>query len=262
MCLKYGITRKIVKRNVMTYSYGSKVYGMTKQLSEDLMQPLSKEVQLGKLEEHPFADGGYWASKYLAKHIYDAIEEVIHGPAQAKAFLQKLARAVSHEDKPLQWKTPVGLPWINRYQEVDTKQVKLWLHDRGVRVRYTIKLAIGDQAEIDKNGAANGVSPNFVHALDAAHLLRTVNAAVKEGITSLATVHDSFGCLPSRAARFRRLIREEFVRMYTEHDVLAEVYEQARADLSDPDAKRMPSGPPKKGSLEIEQLLDAEFAFA
>jgi DNA-directed RNA polymerase len=246
----------------MTYSYGSKVYGMTEQLREDLMRPLLKEVQLGKLEEHPFADGGYWTSKYLARHTFRAIEEIISGPAEAKKFLQKLARALSHEGKPLQWKTPVGIPWINRYHEPDTKQVKLWLDDRGVRVRYTVKLAIGDQPEIDKTGAANGVAPNFVHALDAAHLLRTVNAALKEGITSLATVHDSFGCLPPRAARFRRLIREEFVRMYTEHDVLAEVYEQARADLSNPDAKRMPSGPPQKGSLEIGQLLDAEFAFS
>jgi hypothetical protein len=50
--------------------------------------------------------------------------------------------------------------------------------------------------------------------------------------------------------------------MYKEHDVLSEIYEQARADLSDPDAKRMPSGPPQKGSLGIERLLDAEFAFA
>jgi DNA-dependent RNA polymerase len=87
------------------------------------------------------------------------------------------------------------------------------------------------------------------NAPDAAHLLRTVNAAVNEGITSVATVHDSFGCLPSRAARFRRLIREEFVRMYTEHDVLAEVYGQTRVDLSDPDAKRMPSGPPDRLKL-------------
>jgi DNA-directed RNA polymerase len=261
MCLKHGITRKTVKRNVMTYSYGSEVYGMTEQLREDLMQPLAKEVALGKREEHPFGSG-LWASEYLARQIYGEIEEVIHGPAQAMTFLQKLARSLSHEGKPLRWKTPVGFPLINRYLKADTKQVKLWLHDRGVRVRYTVKLAIGDRPQIDKNGAANGVAPNFVHALDAAHLLRTVNAAVKEGIVSLATVHDSFGCLPSRAARFRRLIREEFVRMYNEHDVLAEVYEQTRADLSDLDAKRMPSGPPQKGSLQIEQLLDAEFAFA
>jgi hypothetical protein len=28
----------------------------------------------------------------------------------------------------------------------------------------------------------------------------TVNAAVSEGVTLIATVHDGFGCLPSRAA--------------------------------------------------------------
>ena len=38
-----------------------------------------------------------------------------------------------------------------------------------------------------------------------------VNAAVDAGITSIATVHDSFGCLPSRAERFRMIIREQFV---------------------------------------------------
>jgi hypothetical protein len=41
-----------------------------------------------------------------------------------------------------------------------------------------------------------------------------IDAAVAEGITSIATVHDSFGCLPSRAERFRQIIREQFVRMY------------------------------------------------
>jgi DNA-directed RNA polymerase len=56
-------------------------------------------------------------------------------------------------------------------------------------------------------------------------LLRTVNAAVAEGIRSIATVHDSFGCLPSRAERFRKIIREQFVKMYEEHDVLAQVLE-------------------------------------
>jgi hypothetical protein len=37
-------------------------------------------------------------------------------------------------------------------------------------------------------------------------LLLTVNAAVAEGITSIATVHDGFRCLPSRPARFFRKI--------------------------------------------------------
>jgi hypothetical protein len=94
---------------------------------------------------------------------------------------------------------------------------------------------------------------------DAAHLMLTVNAAVAEGITSIATVHDSFGCLPSRAERFRRIIREQFVKMYQEHDVLQEVFERAKEDLRN--AKVVSSGPPR-GSLDIKQVLGAEYAFS
>jgi DNA-directed RNA polymerase len=118
-----------------------------------------------------------------------------------------------------------------------------------------------EEPKIDRRKANNGVAPNFVHACDAAHLMRTVNAAVAEGITSIATVHDSFGCLASRAERFRKIIREEFVRMYEGHDVLAEVLDQARADLSG-NTKRMPTAPPEYGSLDLKKVLDAEFAFA
>ena len=103
------------------------------------------------------------------------------------------------------------------------------------------------------------MTPNFVHACDAAHLHLTVNAAVAEGITSIATVHDCFGCLPSRAERFRRIIREQFVRMYEEHDVLAKVLQEARRDIG---GEQLPDEPPERGSLDIEQVLDAEFAFA
>jgi DNA-directed RNA polymerase, mitochondrial len=88
----------------------------------------------------------------------------------------------------------------------------------------------------------------------------TVNAAVDEGITSIATIHDSFGCLPSRAARFREIIREEFVRMYQEHDVLSKVLECARRDLKDP--KGLPDKPPQQSSLDINQVKDAQYAFA
>jgi DNA-directed RNA polymerase len=77
-----------------------------------------------------------------------------------------------------------------------------------------------------------------------------IDAAVAEGITSIATVHDSFGCLPSRAERFRQIIREQFVRMYDEHGVLADVLEQARKELGE-NLKNLPATPPKGGSLDI-----------
>jgi hypothetical protein len=49
--------------------------------------------------------------------------------------------------------------------------------------------------------------------------------------------------------------------MYDEHDVLAEILNQARADLSG-NTKQMPSAPPQYGALDLKKVLDAEFAFA
>ena len=70
MWLNHGITRKVVKRSVMTYFYGSNEWGMAEQQREDLMRPFADEVKSGKLKEHPFGeDDGNAAAKYLAKHI-------------------------------------------------------------------------------------------------------------------------------------------------------------------------------------------------
>ena len=53
---------------------------------------------------HPFGDDdGYKASWCLARHNNAAIKGVISLPAQAMAFLQKLARAMAHENKPRRW---------------------------------------------------------------------------------------------------------------------------------------------------------------
>jgi DNA-directed RNA polymerase len=54
--LKHGIDRKLVKRNVMTFAYSSKKFGMGKQHMEDKMKPLRIDVLEGKHKEHPFGD--------------------------------------------------------------------------------------------------------------------------------------------------------------------------------------------------------------
>ena len=66
------------------------------------------------------------------------------------------------------------------------------------------------------------------------------NAAVAEGIRSIATVHDIFAA--RSAERFRRIIREQFAQMYAKNDALAQVLEYARNDLKDP--KGLAAEPP------------------
>ena len=261
MWLKHGIDRKTVKRNVMTYFFGSNERGMAGQQREDLMRPLADEVKSGKRDVHPFGEDGNAAAEYLAKYVYWTIKKGIKRPAAAMEFLQNLSDAMADENLCLRWTTPTGFPWSNSYYKQKDKQVRLFLHNVGVPFRVLLRTG-EEEPEIERKDAKNGVTPNFVHACDAAHLFLTVNAAVSEGITSIATVHDCFGCLPSRAERFRKIIREQFVRMYEENDVLAQVLEQARKDLKEPNTQRMPSAPPSRGSLDIKNVLDAVFAFA
>lgn len=269
MTLDYGIDRDLVKRNTMTYSYSSKRQGMAAQQQEDTMQPLATEVLEGKRPNHPF--GPDWsrgsvaypglAARYLADHVYRAIERTVTYPAQAMTFLQRIARTCAHESKPVNWVTPVGIPWSNCYRVPIVERITLWMYDRGVRVRQTTDVCTGDHKEIMKEKSANAVAPNFVHACDAAHLLRVAGNANAAGIRSLATVHDSFGCLPSQATRFREIILAEFVSMYEEHDVLAEVLEAAKCDLTLHNHHRLPDVP-EYGTLDIKGVLNAEYAFA
>jgi DNA-directed RNA polymerase, mitochondrial len=96
----------------------------------------------------------------------------------------------------------------------------------------------------------DGAVPNFVHSLDASHLIRVVNAAAREDVTSVAVVHDSFGCLAPHARALYWVIREELALLY-ECDVLADLREAAGS--TEP--------LPAKGSLDTSLLMKSKYAF-
>ena len=161
----------------------------------------------------------------------------------------------------MQWTSPVGTPWINRYHPPVVSRVNLYLVEGGITSHTRVTITTGVTKEIDKIRSANSVAPNFVHALDGSHLLLVANASVREGLTSLATVHDSYGCRAPQAARFNQIIREQFALMYEKHDVLTEILEQASCDLTPANQKRLPK-PITPGPLNVKDILNADFAFA
>lgn len=257
MFLGFGITRSLVKRNVMTYSYSSKASGMTSQILEDTIKPLNFKVLVGELPTNPFgADEGQWkVANYLARHTYAAIEEVVEGPARAMEFLRSIAGAYAHEEKPTIWHTPLGFPVMMRYPNKETKIVNLFLHDRGIRFQ---PAASTEVPGIKKSKSKNGIAPSFVHSLDACHLMMVLLACKQEGINSVALVHDSFGCLPNDCGRFRTLIKQTFKDLYTKNDVLSDIRKEALERL---DTQKLPEVPPM-GSLDLNQIMQAEYSFA
>lgn len=260
MLLDYGVNRSLVKRNVMTYSYSSKRAGMQDQILEDTMRPLQVQVLAGEIDKHPFGeDGGYAAARYLSEITYNSIVETVKRPAVVMRYLQDISRVMSHEERPVYWTTPLGLPVMLRCPNMDSECVNLFLHDKEVKLRIKPRSSF-ESGGISRTSASNAVAPSFVHAYDACHLMMVVLEAQKQGIKSLALVHDSFGCLPNDAARFRQIIKETFVKLYTENNPLEQIRQENCAHL-DTHGYRLPDVP-TKGSLQIEEVLHAEYAFA
>lgn len=70
-------------------------------------------------------------------------------------------------------------------------------------------------------------------------------------------VHDSYGCPAADAATFGACLREAFVQLYQENDVLA----QFKASVEAHAGVELPE-PPEKGALDLEQVKESDFFFA
>jgi DNA-directed RNA polymerase len=274
--LKHGVTRSVVKRNVMTFAYSSETFGFKQQLIDDLMTPLHHQVLLGDLPEHPFGDQSFAAAGYLAKKVFASVNETVSKAGEGMKFLQKVAGVLAHERKPMIWTTPVGFPVIHRYSEFEIKRIELFLYDRSIKVgegkhrvtetggvlrRILANTRIKPKDTINKSKQKSAVAPNVIHSLDAAHLLGTVNRASAEGMNAFCMIHDSFAVHAADTERFFGIIRDEMVEMYSKHDPFSEIYSAACAALSDKGRDKLPV-PPSKGSLDLDAIRSSLYCFA
>jgi DNA-directed RNA polymerase len=68
---------------------------------------------------------------------------------------------------------------------------------------------------IDKDDQMDSIVPHFIHALDATHLFRTLNALADGGVESVATVHDSIAVHAGRVEFLKETIRKQFFELHT-----------------------------------------------
>lgn len=248
--LEYGVTRKCCKRPCMVLPYGGRQYSFTDFVVEYIREQTDKGVK------NIFGEDLFSASTFLAKYIWDAISEVVHAATEAMAWLQHSARVASSEGLPIRWDTPCNLPVLQAYQEVKSSQIETKLLGRVFKPRvYT------QTGRLDKLRQANGISPNFVHSIDASHLMITLHVAKQMDINSFAMVHDSYGTHAADAEAMWSALRTAFVEMYSQMDVLEEFRNYLLEVL--PEHRRAEIKPiPVKGNLKLDEVLNSSFFFA
>lgn len=225
--LKVGVNRKLTKRPVMTL-----VYGATSSSRREYIQDYLDEV------------GGEADASFMTKVMTTVIENTLVAASTGMDWLRKQAQELGKRDEFPTWTTPSGFLVCQRTVETKTQLIQTRaLGD--VRAKVSLQVATG---KVNKREQANSIAPNFVHSLDAAHMVLT---SLAFGDEFMWLIHDSFGCHPADAAKLNRSIRETFVNMY-ETCPLCSFAEQNSLSINKL---------PQQGSLELNDVLGSSYFF-
>lgn len=165
----------------------------------------------------------------LTKCIADAFTKQLNENFPAiKAFKDELvssASAVFGSGQPMLWQAPSGLPVMQRSFKVSETVVDCRITSAAFsldlsrkkyapiheRIKFTAQRISNEVHERDQ---LLGILPNFIHSMDGAHLVKTVQLAISRGVTDFSVIHDSYGTHAADMPVLAACIREAFVNMY------------------------------------------------
>lgn len=244
-----GIKRKVCKRSVMTLAYGSRQYGFSENLKEDIIKPWVSEHK-----ENPIFMSRSQAANYMAGLIWDAVTTTVVKAVEGMEWLKKIASLIGKHGEAVAWVSPNGLP---------IQQNKFRPNTETCRMRFNggyIRLYIPKEAtDIDPQKQAQGIAPNFIHSLDASHMQRVIMNQATKGNKNFFMIHDSFGTDLAHAGDLFTSIRTEMVEMYKDHNYLEEWLQDVEYLL--PENKKTPK-PPTKGHLNLDAVVNSKYCFA
>lgn len=265
LVIKGGFNRKITKKPSMTLTYGSTQINCLEKTGEYLVDLQEKEDREAKADGrspepvHLFAESRdaegvyvFEAVKLGAKVIWKAIGKVVIGPKQGMKFIQSVSAFVGKAGSHIEWTTPTGFIVEQREYVRDHKEVKTALMGRTC-----MRLSIDtDKVNIRKTKSSS--APNFIHSMDASHLIKAVNAFKDAGINSIAVIHDDFGTHACHTDSLRKSLTDTFVDMYTENDVL----KSFRDGLEELISQEIPVSIPEPLGLDLELVRQSEYCFS
>lgn len=241
--LAHGIDRSVVKRAVMTTPYGITKRSAVQYVVEDYLE--KGKCSLFEKSEY------FSAAQALMAYVWPAIGDVVVKSREAMDWLKACAKSIvkargEDSEGVISWVTPSGFLATQAYYEQQEQRIVTRLHG-------TTKLLVVSEAdEASESRHASGLAPNFVHSMDASHLHLTAAAATRCGIDALAMIHDDYGTHAANAQQLFTLIRVCFVDMYSQHDPIGDFH------AAYPETPT----PPKKGTLDLTEVLMSDYFFS
>ena len=255
--LDMGINRKTTKRQVMVLPYGG-----TKESCREYSEEWVKDKIRNGYPQLPEDVSIRGLSYYLSTHVWDAIGETVIAARDAMKYLQDMAGVMNKLDLPIKWTTPAGFPVVQKYMDKKERRIKTKIGDS------IVYLNIKEESSviIDKNKQKSAISPNYVHSLDAAALMKTVNGCLAQHINNFAMIHDSYGTHAADSVALAATLRRTFVEMFGGEGVnpLEQWKNEVLASVPEPMLAELPDLPilPATGDLDVGEVAQSPFFFA
>ncbi|MCJ1261025.1 DNA-directed RNA polymerase [Lobaria immixta] len=236
------LTRKVVKQTVMTNVYGVTYMGAKIQvrnqldkLLPDFPNTISLNLQTASalvtrlifktlssmfLRAHEiqrwFGDCAATISQAVSPPQIKRLQDQVDGKVDTSSQFSKagLLKTKPWTEKDLFktsiiWTTPLKMPVVQPYRKCTVQQVNTHMQS------LSLSRSSSSSDPVSKQQQRRAFAPNFIHSLDATHMILTALKCNEVGL-SFAAVHDSFWTHPCDVDIMNRIIRDAFIRMHSE----------------------------------------------
>lgn len=232
------IKRKIVKQTVMTNVYGVTFSGAKKQVLKQIV------AHYPNIEQETGVAPGLVAS-YIATRIFKALATMFKGAHDIQYWLgeiggrvcraltaeqleqlaasdmepatgnTKAKKIVSKDDllelcrSTIIWTTPLRMPVVQPYRKNQCKIIHTCMQ--------SFILQNPNRFDpVNRRKQLQAFPPNFIHSLDASHMLLSALECDERGL-AFAAVHDSFWTHAADVDVMNRVLRDAFIRIHSEN---------------------------------------------
>ena len=232
------LSRKITKRSTMCDAYGLTFYGIQKYMKlEGHVDWVPHETQAGAIVE-------------LARAVQAGLGTALESANRGKEYLRAITNIVSSMGEHLTYTVPSGFKVVHHYTKIRKRRSLAALFNNKELIFWE------DAGDLHAKKAEQGIPPNYIHSLDASHLICTVFVLYNMGMSSFSMIHDSYGCHAPFIDDLIKVTKEQFYEMH-KVNLLQELKEQIeeRYGITLPTV-------PSTGELRIGSVLESDYFFS
>jgi DNA-directed RNA polymerase len=200
---KYGV-RKAAKKPVMTFAYSA-----TRHSAMDYIATLYEELDRS-------------IACKLGSSLFDMSNKILEPMVEGVDWLKECVKIISakgHTD--IQWVTPDGFIAIQSKFQTEYTETKVVIKRKAHAVKCKDPIYVDGKPIPNIRKAQLSIGPNFIHSLDATHLRMVATRLEHMGIPAI-WVHDSFAVHANYIDLLDKVIRQEFIAMYSK-DIMNEI---------------------------------------